>query len=113
MNSFIKAHPFPSYDEMIRLIRSHPDPDLSMTMYAEYGKPHHEALKAAYESGMDKKEIRKAGELINSLGGMTAMQMNYYAFSNFGPFRKSADPDIRYAYKELEYGWDGVGSWMA
>jgi hypothetical protein len=113
MNTFVASHPFPTYDEMIRLIDSHPDQGLSMSMFAEYGMSHHAALKAAYESGMDKHEVRKAGELINSLGGMTSMQMNYYVFSNFASFRNSADPDIQYAYKELEYGWDGVGSWVA
>jgi hypothetical protein len=84
-----------------------------MAMYVEYGKPHHEALKRAYESGMKADIVRQAGELIHSLGGMQAMQMNYYAFSVVAPFRASRDPDIQYAYKELEYGWDGVGQWQS
>jgi hypothetical protein len=113
MNSFIETHPFPTHAEMLKAINGHPDTQLSMAMWAEYGKPHHAALKAAYESGMDPAVVRKAGETIHSLGGMQAMQMNYYAFSFFSPFQRAKDPEIRYAYKQLEYGWDGVGSWVA
>ena len=62
---------------------------------------------------MDPAVVRKSGMLIDSLGGMQAMQMNYYAFAAVAPFHLASDPDIRYAYKELEYGWDGVGNWVA
>ena len=109
LKSFISANPFPSYEEALSAIEKHPT--MSLAMYAEYGKPNHEALKNAYESGMDPKIVHKIGEFIYSLGGMQAMQMNYYAFATVAPFRYALDPDIRYAYKELEYGWDGVGYW--
>ncbi len=111
--SFIASHPFPSYEEVIRIIEGHPDPALSMAMYAEYGRPHHEALKKAYEAGMSREAIRKAGEAIYALGGMQAMQMNYYAFAAASPFRFANDFETYYGYQHLQYGWDGVGDWMA
>jgi hypothetical protein len=113
MESFVTTHPFPSYAAMLRLIEGHPNMELSMAMWAEYGKVHHAGLQEAYESCMNPSIIRKVGETIHDLGGMQAMQMNYYVFANFAPFYQSPDPDIRYAYKELEYGWDGIGPWLA
>jgi hypothetical protein len=113
MESFIAIHPFPSYKEMQAAIEQHPDVAMSIAMWSEFGKAHYEALKAAYDSAMDPAIIRKAGQIIHDLGGCRAMQMNFYAFMHFSPFRISDDPDILYAYKELEYGWDGVGDWVA
>ena len=98
---------------MLGMIERHPDVALSMAMWAEFGKSHYAALKEAYESGMNRDIVRKVGTIIHNLGGMQAMQMNYYAFSYCSPFRHSSDPDIQYAYKDLEYGWDGVGNWVA
>ncbi len=98
---------------MLAAIDSHSDVAMSMAMWAEYGHAHHEALKTAYESGMDRATIRKAGEIIHNLGGMQAMQMNYYVFFYFSPFRSAHDPEIHSAYRDLEYGWDGIGEWKA
>ena len=111
--SYTSSHPFPSYEEMIRLMEDYPDLVLSVGMFAEYGRPHHDALKAAYESGMSRAAVRACGQKIHSLGGIQAMRMNYYALAHFSPFRLSTDPDIYYAYKELDYGWDGIGGWLA
>ncbi len=95
------------------MIERHPDVAISMAMWAEFGKPHHAALKEAYESGMNRDVIHKAGTSIYKLGGMQAMQMNYYAFAHFSPFRLAKDVELYYSYKALEYGWDGVGEWQA
>jgi hypothetical protein len=113
MDSFVASHPFPSYKEMQAAIERHPDVAMSMAMWAEFGKAHYAALKDAYESVMDPAVIRKAGQIIHDLGGYRAMQMNFYVFMHFSPFRFSDDPDIQYAYKQLEYKWDGVGDWVA
>ncbi len=114
MESFILSNPFPSYQQMTQDIEDYPDFGLSMAMYAEFGRRHYEVLKAAYESGMKREAIRHAGQVIYDLGGMQAMQMNFYAFAHFSPFRNAKhDPDVFYAYKELEYGWDGIGQWAA
>ena len=113
MNSFVASHPFPTYQEMRGMIERYPDATLSTAMWAEFGRLHHAALKAAYESGMNRDIVRKAGIAIKNMGGMHAMQMNYYIFAHFSPFRLSNNPDIQYAYKQLEYGWDGVGDWTA
>ncbi len=112
MDSFVATHPFPSYKEMQSAIERHPDVAMSMAMWAEFGKPHYEVLKAAYDSAMDPEVIRKAGQVIHELGGFRAMQMNLYTFMYFSPFRLSHDPDILYAYKQLEYKWNGIGDWV-
>ncbi len=113
MDSFVATHPFPSYTDMQAAIEMHPDIAMSIAMWSEFGRPHYAALKDAYESAMDPVVIRKAGQTIDRLGGYRAMKMNFYVFMHFSPFRTSDDPDIRYAYKQLEYGWDGVGDWVA
>lgn len=113
MDSFIAFNPYPSYKEMLNKIEKHPDTSISIAMWCEYGKPHHMLLKEVYESGMNKEIIRKAGEAIYKLGGMRAMQMNYYAFMHCSPFRHSENENIVFAYKDLEYGWDGIGDWVS
>lgn len=113
MEAFIASHPFPSYATMIKRINEHPDASMGMAMFAEYGEAHHEALKAAYESGMKRDDIKRAGQIINNMGGIHAMRMNFYAFMYYSPFRQSRNEDLYYAYKQLEYGWDGIGDWIS
>ncbi len=113
MESFVASHPFPSYAAMIKCINNHPDASMGLAMFAEYGEAHHEALKAAYESGMTRAAIKQAGERINSMGGVHAMRANFYTFMYYSPFRHAKNEDLYYAYKDLEYGWDGIRDWMA
>lgn len=113
LSSFATRNPFPSYQEMISAIEKFPDMGMSMAMYAEYGKAHHDHLKKVYESEMDDEICKKAGEAIYSMGGMQAMQMNYYVFYYFSPFAKSRDPDIQGMSRQLESAWDGIGEWQA
>ncbi len=111
---FAAMHPFPSYEEVISAISAFPDKDMGMQMYAEYGKPHHELLKKAYESGMNDTVCKEIGQAIYNMGGMQAMQMNHYAFHYFSPFAKSRDPEIYLsAARHLEHAWDGIGEWVA
>lgn len=111
--SYAARNPFPSYEEMIDAIEKFPDVGMSMAMFAEYGKPHHNHLKKAYESGMNQSVCKEAGQAIYDMGGMQAMQMNYYAFYYFSPYSKSRDPDIQGAARWLEAAWDGIGEWQA
>lgn len=112
MESFVAIHPFPTYKEMQKAIEQHPDVAMSMAMWAECGKAHYTVLKAAYESAMDPAVIRQAGQAIHDLGGFRAMQMNFYVFFHFSPFRYAKDQDLFYAYKSLESEWQGVGDWV-
>ncbi len=114
MKNYIANNPFPSYDKMIDSIDNHPQMQLGLAMYAEYGKFNHDCLKAIYESGMDEKVAREMGQKIYNRGGMQAMQMNYYVFNHYSPFSKARDQELYYDGSTLlQYLWDGVGEWQS
>lgn len=110
---FTAANPFPSYDQVIAAMVKFPDQAMSMEMYSEYGRTHHNLLKKAYESGMDPSVCKEIGQAIYKLGGEQAMRMNYYAFYYFSPFAKSHNPDMFGAVRQFEYAWDGIGTWQS
>ena len=113
MDNFVANNPFPSYDNMIQLIETHQDIELSMSMYAEYGEFNHECLKTIYESGMNRILAREMGQKIYDRGGIEAMQMNYYVFTQYSPFIRATNREIYYnGITCLEYIWDGIGKWQ-
>lgn len=114
LRAFVASNPFPSYDKMMDYIDNHPQMQLGIAMYAEYGKFNHECLKRIYDSGMDKAVAREMGQKIYNAGGMQAMQMNYYAFNHYSPFSKSRNQEIYYTGSTLlQYLWDGIGDWQS
>lgn len=113
LRAFVANNPFPSYDKMMDYIDNHPQMQLGMAMYAEYGKFNHECLKAIYDSGMDTTIAHEMGQKIYNAGGLQAMQMNYYVFNHYSPFSKSRNQEIYYTGSTiLQYLWDGIGDWQ-
>lgn len=103
---------FPTFKEAAeRILKS--KHRLAMMIWAEFGEPNYEWLKTIYESGFDKKVTKEMGEYIYQRGGMQAMQMNFYAMMLVSPTSQANVTCIRFAYKSLEWYWDGIGQWRA
>lgn len=88
----------------------------------EYGEPHHEAMREAFEAsrGKGKDEIRAlfraAGERIAALGGLQAMRGVFYSFlSVLADVVRGSEADaggLSVLKTHLEHAWDGVGGWV-
>ncbi len=113
MQEFVDNNPYPSYDFIIKEIRSNPDRQLACNMENSYTFYAHQLLKRIYENISSSKIIYECGNVLNFNGGLTKMQMCYYVFANYAPFRFAKNKDIYYAYKNLEQVWDGIGEWEA
>ncbi len=107
IQAYVKTHPFPSHAEMLKRMKKDPE------VWAEYGRPNHDAMKECYEHIVDTEVCKAAGQRIYARGGMQAMQMNYMALLKYAPFRDSSDPVLRNAPTYLNFAWSGIGPWKA
>lgn len=103
--NFVKAHPYPSYEEMVNIIGK------DDRTYAEYGEKNHELCKKIYENITDSKIVADCGLAINEMGGFQAMSANYKVLLMYSPFREATNPNVRSAPKQVCSHWDLVGSW--
>jgi hypothetical protein len=107
MAAFIKSHPYPSYDEMIKRIGN------NMQMYAEYGVVNHECLQNIWNSHFDKNVCKRSGRIIYQLGGLQAMQQNLFVLLNTKLTDDIANPWLKiYPYSIVRKHWDGIGAWV-
>lgn len=113
MQEFVTKNPYPLYESIIREIKTHPDKLLASDMENNYTFFAHQLLKNIYENISSSEVIYNCGKILNFNGGLSRMQMCYYVFANYSPFRNAKNLDIYYAYKNLEYTWDGIGDWIA
>ena len=116
LTSFIKENPYPDYNfiEYDLLLKQ----EQSLEQYAEYGEINHALMKEIYEHIFDKNLIKQHGERIHSIGGMTALQQNYYTLLTVLKHliqQRRLDRDtiilVFYNIKTIvsQY-WDGIGS---
>ena len=111
---FINSHPYPSYDEVRKLINR------NVAMCAEYGTLNHKWMEKIYNDIFDRKKIKVIGKLINVRGGMTAMVENFSTFMTVvrhllkRVVNKTNDEKniIQYnIYNEVNTAWDRIDLW--
>jgi hypothetical protein len=106
LRKFVSHNKYPDYETMCNKLEKH------VALWSEYGHHNHEWCKAIYENITNKDIIREKGELINKLGGFTAMQNNYYTLILFTPFANANNNVIRALPKMLiSSAWHNVGQW--
>ena len=88
-------------------------------LFAEYGSENHYLFVDIWNNVDNRDLIRKAGERINELGGLQAMQANYYTLLDvFRNLYKDEldDPHVGIAWDIMRClingAWNGVGEWQ-
>jgi hypothetical protein len=116
VKKFINDFPFPSYQEIVKLMEDTQHPELKWYAFqwgAEYGEFQHECMKNMYENILDKEICHKLGEKIYNRGGFVALQACYYIMFYFCPCRKHNSVMKDIFPKLLEHYWNGIGDWQA
>lgn len=65
------------------------------------------------ETEQQKYIIKSIGHYANKVGGFDMMSHLYYIIALLSPLSNSDDIEIRCLSRELEYAWNGIGSWKA
>ena len=114
IKQFIKSYTYPSYEEVINLIRG------NVAMCAEYGELNHKWMEKMYNDIFDKSKVKVIGKLINKRGGMTAMDENFSTFMKVvrnllkrvqGKTNEELNIIQCNIYNEINTAWDNIGSW--
>ena len=128
IQEFCGKYAFPDYNEIVELAYKVAEQRKDMTaaiMFSwlpEYGELNHQWCKEMYESGFDKEVCKKMGENIYKRGGMDALRGNFYMMCWFSPCGwnvglyendRCRQDVIRYAPKQLNGHWGGIGEWIA
>ena len=119
--SFIKDNPYPSYKQVIEIIRNDKAmKDIYPDMFAEYGEQNHQRIKEIYENIMKEELVKRNGNSINERGGMTTMHCNYYTLVSVlryliqqrAPMKDYDVSLIWYNIRNiLSSSWNNIGDW--
>ena len=117
--SFIKDNPYPSYKQVIEIIKTITE-DIYLDMFGEYGEQSHQWIKEIYENIMKEELVKHNGNSISERGGMTAMQFNYYTLISVlryliqqrAPMKDYDVTLIWYNIRNiLSSSWNNIGDW--
>jgi len=98
LESFIKANPYPTMEEMECLHMTRIDLD------AEYGLLNHSLCKKLYENMYKencKVYVDKFIEGVKSTGGLQALKCNLETLTHFSPISKITDPELYKVFAEI------------
>ena len=114
IKNFIKSYTYPSYEEVINLIRG------NVAMCVGYGELNHKWMGKLYNDIFDNSKVIVIGKLINKRGGMTAMDENFSTFMKVvrnllkrvqGKTHEELNIIQCNIYNEINTAWENIGSW--
>lgn len=105
---FVSQNPYPSRNEMIKLLKNHPS---GIQITAEYGHSNHMLMEEIYYNIRDKEKCAEIGKKIYEIGGHNAMTWNYYSLF-CTPLYRSKNSAVRASIYLVSRWWNGVGEWI-